>query len=370
MSGRSRGRPGTSSEPPALHPDEAWTAVRSRDAGYDGRFVFGVVTTGVYCRPGCAARTPKRENVLFFAGRAEAQVAGFRACRRCRPDDDGPTAMQRTVDKAREYLDARLDGTVTLKELAQATHTSAWHLQRSFRQHVGMTPREYVQAQRALRFRQNLRAGDTVSRATFGAGYSSTSRMYEHADASPGMTPSAYRRGGAGVRITYVIAATRLGRVLVAATERGVCAVSLGDDDATLEAALRREYPQAIIERAADGMQQHVDEVVACVEGTARDSRVPLDVQATDFQLRVWKALREIPPGETRTYLEVARSIGQPSAARAVARACASNRVAVLIPCHRVVRSDGDLSGYRWGVERKRLLLAAETGAAAQRDTR
>jgi AraC family transcriptional regulator of adaptative response/methylated-DNA-[protein]-cysteine methyltransferase len=351
---------------PPVDSGEAWTAVLARDADYDGRFVFAVVTTGVYCRPGCASRTPRRENVRFFTVPAEAEVAGFRACKRCRPNEDRPSATQRSVETARQYLDAHLDETVTLKRLARVAHMSAYHLQRIFKRHVGLTPREYVETRRANRFKERLRDGDTVTRATFEAGYSSTSRVYKQVNLNLGMTPAVYRKGGQGMRIRFVTAPTPLGRMLVAGTERGVCAVFLGDDDATLEAELRHEYPRAMIDPAAGALREWVEEIVSYLEGTIRDLRTPLDVQSTAFQWRVWKALREIPFGETRSYREVAEAIGQPTAARAVAQACASNRVALVIPCHRVVRNDGELSGYRWGPERKRLLLEQEAEAEEQ----
>jgi AraC family transcriptional regulator of adaptative response/methylated-DNA-[protein]-cysteine methyltransferase len=346
--------------------EEAWTAVLARNADYNGRFLFAVVTTGVYCRPGCASRTPRRENVRFFTVPSEAEAAGFRACKRCRPNEDRSSAAQRSVEKARQYLDAHLDETVALESLAQVAHMSAYHLQRTFKRQVGLTPRKYVETRRANRFKERLREGGTVTRAIFEAGYSSTSRAYEQVDSHLGMTPTAYRKGGQGMRIRFVTASTPLGRVLVAATDRGVCGVTLGDDDATVDAELRREYPRATIEPAAGELREWVEEIVSYLEGTTRGLPMPLDMQATSFQWRVWQALREIPFGETRSYREVAKAIGQPTAARAVARACASNRVALVIPCHRVIRGDGELSGYRWGPERKRLLLEQEAGAEEQ----
>ncbi|MBX6365863.1 MAG: bifunctional DNA-binding transcriptional regulator/O6-methylguanine-DNA methyltransferase Ada [Gemmatimonadetes bacterium] len=363
----------TRTEPPAvaspdapvpLDPEEAWAAVLARDPSYDGRFFFAVATTGVYCRPGCAARRPRRENVRFFATAAEAQAAGFRACKRCRPNEDRPSAARASVERARAYLEEHLDENVTLERLARAACMSAFHLQRTFKRHIGLTPRQYVEARRAERLKARLRAGDTVSRATFEAGYGSASRVYEQAAAHLGMTPGAYRKGGPGMRIRFTTAATTLGCILVAATERGLCSVTLGDDVASLEEDLRREYPRADIQPGGDQLRAWVEAIVAYVEGSARDLSIPLDVQATRFQLRVWRALQEIPYGSTRSYRDVAEAIGQPTAARAVARACATNRVALVIPCHRVVHADGDPRGYRWGSERKRRLLEMEAAAA------
>lgn len=350
----------------ALDPEEAWTAVLARDPRRADGLLYAVTTTGVYCRPGCASRTPRRENVRFFATPAEAEAAGFRACRRCRPDRDRPSAARAGVERAREYLEAHLDETVTLERLARAVHVSAYHLQRTFKRYLGLTPREYVEARRAERLKERLREGDTVSRATFEAGYGSASRVYEQAGPRLGMTPGAYRGGGRGERIRFATAETPLGRVLVAATARGVCAVALGDDEAALEDGLRREYPRARIEPAADGLREWVEAIASSLDGAAEPLPVPLDVRATAFQQRVWKALREIPYGSTRSYREVAEAIGQPAAARAVARACASNPAALVIPCHRVVRGDGAPGGYRWGAERKRRLLEREAGAGEQ----
>lgn len=343
--------------------DEAWAAVRSRDPAYAGRFIYAVVSTGIYCRPGCGSRLPRREHVRFFTGPEEAEAAGFRPCKRCRPDRDGLTAARRRIEMAREYLDAHLDETVTLDRLARVVHMSPYHLQRTFKRFVGLSPRRYVETRRLERLKEQLREGETVTRAIFEAGYSSTSRLYEQADLNLGMTPGAYRRGGKGMRIHFTTAATPLGRLLVAATERGLCAVTLGDDDTSLVDALRHEYPRASIEPAGAELQGWVDQIVAYLEGERTNLPLPLDLPATDFQRRVWQALREIPYGHTRSYREIAETIGRSTAARAVARACASNRVALVIPCHRVVRGDGDLSGYRWGPERKRRLLELEANS-------
>lgn len=345
-----------------MDPTEAWTAVSARDATYADRFIYAVVSTGIYCRPGCASRPPLRKNVRFFADAADAEAAGFRACKRCRPATGGPSAAERSVERARAYLDVHLEETVTLERLARVAFLSPYHLQRAFKRHVGLSPKRYVEMKRAERLKERLREGGTVSKAMIDAGYSSSSRVYERAPSQLGMTPGAYRNGGAGVTIAFLVAGSSLGRLLVAATARGVCAVALGDDDAALEAELRREYPRATLEAAGDALRGWVEAILAYLDGGAPPYQIPLDVQATAFQRRVWAALREVPYGRTRSYRELAEAIGAPTAARAVARACASNRVALLIPCHRVVRGDGDLSGYRWGRERKRRLLELEGG--------
>lgn len=344
--------------------DAAWAAVEARDAGMDGRFVYAVTSTGIYCRPSCPSRRPRRDRVAFFAAPEEAEAAGFRPCRRCRPRSAGPTEAARTVRLVREHLDAHLDETVTLEELGREIGLSPWHLQRTFKRQTGMSPKDYVQARRAERLKARLQEGETVTTATYEAGYGASSRLYEQAGRRLGMTPGTYRRGGEGLDIRYTVVDSPLGRLLVAATPRGVCAVTLGDDDRALEAALRDEYPKARLEKAegsaGDDFASWVEAVVASLDGGPLD--LPLDLQGTAFQQRVWRALQEIPRGETRTYSEIAARLGHPSAARAVAQACASNRVALAVPCHRVVRADGDSGGYRWGADRKRRILARESG--------
>lgn len=351
-------------QPQITDAEHAWTAVLARDGRFDGRFVYAVRTTGVYCRPSCGSRRPHRDNVLFFAGPAAAEADGFRPCRRCRPSGDRADDRDaRAVQRACRLLDDHLEAPPTLRALGSAVGMSPWHLQRVFRRLVGLTPRGYVEAQRLARFRARLRAGETVSRAVYSAGYGSGRAVYEGGQGMLGMTPGAYRRGGAGLRIRWTVAPSPLGLVLVAATDQGVCAVQLGDDHARLGAALRHEFPAAELVSDAEGMQAWVAAVVARVAGEPGGDDVPLDVQATAFQWRVWTALRAIPPGQTRTYSELARELGLPRGARAVARACASNPVAVVVPCHRIVRSDGELGGYRWGLERKAALLARERQA-------
>jgi AraC family transcriptional regulator of adaptative response/methylated-DNA-[protein]-cysteine methyltransferase len=368
----------TAAPMPPIDETAAWDAVLRRDAAWDGRLVYAVATTGVYCRPSCPSRHALRKNVRFYPSAAAAVVAGFRACKRCRPD--GTTHAESCVAEARRLLDAHVASggdRPTLDRLAVAVGMSAFHLQRVFKAHVGATPAEYVRVRRGERFKAELRGGETVSRATYGAGYGSSSRAYADAAALLGMTPARYRRGGRGMTIRYVVVPCALGVALVAGTERGLCAVSLGDDAATLERALRAEYPEAAIEPAGaagetsgdgDPLAAWVAEVVAYLDARGVAPTAPVDVDGTPFQRRVWDALRAIPAGETRSYAEVAEAIGAPRAARAVAAACAHNRVALVIPCHRVVRRGGEgggagVGGYRWGPERKRRLLEQERGA-------
>jgi len=303
--------------------------------------------------------------VRFFSSPAEAEREGFRACRRCRPNDF--TRAAESVLRAKELLDRHaesgVEGGVSLDELASMVGMSPFHLQRIFQAQMGLSPARYLRARRGERFKSQLRSGGTVSRATYDAGFGSSSRAYELADSQLGMTPAAYRRGGEGAEIRYRVVRSSLGKVLVAATSRGVCAVKLGDDSEVLERELADEYPRAELVRARGGDDEFgawVDAIVRYVDRDGESPVIPVDVKATAFQWRVWRALQEIPLGETRSYTEVAAAIGKPSAVRAVASACANNRVALVIPCHRVVRSDGSLSGYRWGPERKRKLLERE----------
>lgn len=350
--------------------DEArWQAMLARDARYDGMFVCAVRSTGIYCRPSCPARKPRRENVSFFPDCDAAERAGFRACLRCRP-----RALPRQAElaeRACRLIDAHLtngDQPPTLSALGEALEISPTHLQRSFKQVIGISPRQYAAAHRLARVKARLRDGEEVTSALYDAGYGSSSRLYEQATGRLGMTPGTYRRGGQGMRIGYTIVDSPLGRLLVGATDAGVCAVCLGDDDTALEAALRAEYPAAEIRRDGAGEAGSAGWVQAVVDHlSGRRSRLdlPLDVQATAFQWRVWEALRAIPMGETRSYGEVARAIGEPKAARAVAHACATNPVALVIPCHRVVRANGRPGGYRWGSARKEALLRQEQEQAA-----
>jgi len=344
--------------------DPRWDAVLTRDRAADVRFVYAVTSTGVYCRPSCASRRPRRDRVLFFATPAAAREAGFRACKRCKPDETN--ASDPWVEKVRRacvYL-ANVDGHPSLASLASLARRlgggSPYHLQRNFKRLVGVTPRAYAEACRLRSVKRRLRQGGDVTAAMFDAGYGSSSRFYERAVPKLGMAPSVYRRGGAGMRIGYTIVDSPLGRLLVAATSRGVCAIAMGSSDAELARGLAREYPSATIDRDAGELGDWSRCVLAHIEGKQPRLDLPLDVQATAFQWQVWQALAAIPYGETRTYGEVAKSIGRPHASRAVARACATNPVALAIPCHRVVPGAGGEGGYRWGTARKKTLLAAE----------
>jgi AraC family transcriptional regulator, regulatory protein of adaptative response / methylated-DNA-[protein]-cysteine methyltransferase len=334
-----------------------WQQVLARDARQDGRFVFAVRTTGVFCRPSCPSRRPRRDSVEFFAGPREAERAGYRACLRCKPTQVSEQAQY--VLRARQLLD-NAEGVVTLAQLSKRVGLSPFHLQRLFKRATGLSPREYHSARRMQNVKTGLRKGDDVTTALYDAGFSSPSRLYESSNQQLGMTPGTYRRGGAGATITFAIAPTPLGRMLVAATERGLCAVRFGESVAELERDLREEFHAAELHRDDAEMGRYVEPLLANLRGEKTTINLPLDVRATAFQRKVWETLREIPRGETRSYSEIARKIGDPNAVRAVARACASNPVALAVPCHRVVRSDGDLAGYRWGVNRKKKLLEAE----------
>lgn len=341
-------------------------AVAERDARYDGRFVYAVHSTGVYCRPSCPSRRPTRSALSIFEHSTDAKLAGYRACRRCKPDSLQEDSTANAIARACAYLDTHAARRVVkLAELAKTARLSVFHLQRSFKRLVGISPREYQEALRAERLRAGLRAGETVSRASFGAGYGSSSRVYERAHRVLGMTPAAYKRGGLGTTIAFVVEDAPVGRVLIATTERGVCSVTLGANDAQLEARLRSSFPNATIVAANATQRGWIAKVLQRVRrpSTGAGAAVPIDVDATAFQWQVWKELQRIPVGQRRSYRDIAVAIGRPSATRAVARACASNQIAVVIPCHRVIRSDGAMGGYRWGVERKKSLLAAEDDA-------
>jgi len=358
----------------SAHEDPRWTAVAARDTAADGRFVFAVRTTGVYCRPSCASRRPRHENVVFYRAPEAAEAAGYRACKRCRPRDtreSDPTLQK--VRRASALIDQALiegeSGPPALATLAENVATSPHHLLRLFKRHLGITPREYADARRLELVKRHLRAGDGVSGALYAAGYGSPSRLYERSDAQLGMTPATYRRDGKGATIEFATVRSPLGRLMVAATARGLAAVSLGDDDARLERALRAEYPAAEIRRADSRLASWVTAILEHIAGERPNLALPLDLQATAFQWRVWRALQRIPYGRTATYGEIAEAIGQPKAVRAVASACASNRAALVIPCHRVVRGDGVPGGYRWGAERKARILAKERAAVKQRRT-
>lgn len=353
---------------------DRWHAVLTRDASQAGRFVYAVTTTGVFCRPGCPSRRPRHDNVRFFDDAAAARAAGFRPCRRCRPDaaataaGGGGDPWPDRLARACAHIDACLDGpeatAPTLAALADHVGVSPYHLHRRFKAGLGVSPKAYAEARRQARLRGLLRAGEPVATAVYEAGYGAPSRVYEQSAAALGTTPARFRAGSADLAIRCLTADGPLGRILIAATDRGVCFVGLGTDDAMLRAELAAEYPKADI-RTGDAplLHQALAAVLARLAGDMPADTLPLDVRATAFRRRVWEELRRIPAGTVRSYGEIARAVGRPGAARAVGSACAGNPVAVLVPCHRVVRGDGDRGGYRWGVDRKQALLDAEAGA-------
>lgn len=340
--------------------DPRWAALRSRDASADGTFFYSVETTGVFCRPSCASRLAKPENVTFHATAAAAQQAGYRPCKRCKPDQ--PSRAERRAAQVAEICRIiESQGEVpTLEELARHTGSSPFHLHRLFKAATGLTPRAFAAAHRATRVRSELVTSSTVTEAIYGAGYGSSARFYEKSNELLGMTPTEYRAGGIDLEIRFAIGECSLGSILVAATERGVCAILLGDDPEELAHDLERRFSRARLIGADASFEELVAKVVGLVEQPRLGAELPLDIRGTAFQERVWNALRKIPAGKTVSYAELARAIGAPKAVRAVAQACAANPLAVAIPCHRVVRTDGGLSGYRWGVERKRELLERE----------
>lgn len=340
--------------------DPRWAAVLAREAGADGRFVYSVSSTGVYCRPSCGARMPRPDNVAFHTSRAEAEAAGFRPCRRCRPDLPPLAERQAAMVAALCRQIDEADTLPSLDLLAASAGLSRFHLLRVFKAHTGLTPRAWASARRATRLRERLADGATVTAAIVDAGYGSTSRVYEKSARPLGMTPSRYRAGGADTDIRFAIAQCALGALLVAASPVGVCAIALGDDADALARALQDRFPHARLTGDDPDFAHTVAQVVGFVEAPQIGLALPLDIRGTAFQQRVWAALRAIPPGQTLSYSELAQRIGAPRAVRAVAGACAANTLAVAVPCHRVVRSDGSLSGYRWGVARKRALLDRE----------
>lgn len=357
----------TSPTPSAMMPEleRCWQAVSERDREFDGAFVTAVQTTGIYCKPSCPARHPKRENVTFLPDPDEAERRGFRPCKRCKPRDARVDPQVTLVKQACALLDDADADPLTLDDLGKRLDVSPHHLQRTFKKIMGISPRQYAEARRVERVKAALRDGHDVTTALYDAGYGSSSRLYERAPDRLGMTPATYRRGGAGMTISYAIVDSPLGRLLVGTTERGVCLVCLGDSDEPLEARLRYEYPHASVLRAAGSQSEAIIRILEYLEGREPRLDLPVDLQATAFQWQVWEALRRIPVGETRSYGEIAREIGKPKASRAVAQACANNPAALVIPCHRVVRGDGESGGYRWGTERKRALLASERQMAS-----
>ncbi|WP_322010788.1 bifunctional DNA-binding transcriptional regulator/O6-methylguanine-DNA methyltransferase Ada [Paraburkholderia sp. J12] len=354
-----------SSSAPTAFASEAdrWEAIATRNAGADGAFFYGVRTTGVFCRPSCASRLPRRENVAFFDDADAARAAGFRECKRCRPG--GLPRELEIVRRACAALDADPQERLTLAELGDAVHLSPFHLQRLFKRVLGVSPRQYQAARRGAALRDALTQGAGVTRASTDAGFGSSSRLYESVPAELGMAPSAYRRKGAGLTIRYASAPTPLGVVLVAATARGICRIAFGDDAATLAAALNDDFANADRVEDTQALAPFIAQIDAYLHGRRERFDLPLDIAPTAFQQRVWEALQRIPYGETRSYTQIAETLGAPRAVRAVASACASNPVALAIPCHRVIQKGGSLAGYRWGLERKAALLDAESKGCA-----
>jgi AraC family transcriptional regulator, regulatory protein of adaptative response / methylated-DNA-[protein]-cysteine methyltransferase len=349
--------------PQFVDDDERWAAVMRRDPRADGIFYYSVLTTGVYCRPSCAARLPRRENVRFHASRDAAERSGFRPCKRCRPGEP-PAAEQRAlaVAKACRLIETAAE-MPRLEALAEAAGMSRFHFHRVFKSVTGVTPRGYAAAHRAERLRRELAESGSVTKAIYGAGFNSSGRFYAASEAMLGMTPSTFRAGGRGAAIRFALGECSLGTILVAATEKGVCAIMFGDEPDALLRELQDRFPRAELIGGDAPFEETVAKVVGLVEAPALGLDLPLDLRGTAFQQRVWQALRRIPAGATASYQEIARRIGAPKAVRAVAQACAANPVAVAIPCHRVVRTDGGPSGYRWGVARKRALLEREAEA-------
>ena len=349
---------------PQFATDEArWDAMRRRDRAADGTFYYSVLTTGVYCRPSCAARLPRRENVSFHASCAEAERAGFRPCKRCRPNEAGLAERHAALVANACRMIEEADEMPSLDALAQAAGLSRFHFHRVFKAVTGVTPKAYADAHRGKRVRAKLVRSGTVTEAIYEAGFNSNGRFYAASSELLGMTPSEFRAGGAGTTIRFAVGQSSLGAILVAASEKGVCAIQFGEDPDALLRTLQDRFPKAQLIGGDERFEQLVARVVGLIETPAQALDLPLDVRGTAFQQQVWRALRDIPAGSTASYAEIAARIGQPKAVRAVAQACAANEIAVAIPCHRVVRRDGSLSGYRWGVERKRALLTRESAS-------
>ena len=338
--------------------DQHWQAVQQRDVNADGQFVFAVRSTGIYCRPSCPARRPARHRVVFFPTCDTAEQNGFRACRRCHPREDSAHAVM--VARVCRLIEADLEKPLTLAALGDKVGMSPFHLQRIFKRALGVSPRAYADACRFRAFKSQLKQGPSATAAVYAVGYGSSSRAYERTASRLGMTPTRYRQGGEQTRIHYLTTKCALGHMLVAATDKGICKISFGESAATLEHSFRKEFPAANIERGGTNLKVWTRSILRHLNGHQPRLDLPLDVRATAFQSRVWIALRSIPYGQTRSYKQISKAVGRPGAIRAVARACATNNIAVLIPCHRVVRENGNLAGYRWGLKRKRALLAKE----------
>jgi AraC family transcriptional regulator, regulatory protein of adaptative response / methylated-DNA-[protein]-cysteine methyltransferase len=341
--------------------ESRWNAVVKRDQAAEGCFYYAVRTTGVFCRPGCSSRLPVRENVEFFNTYREAELAGYRPCKRCEPGASSPRErLVEVIVQACRRLE-QLEENPKLDELAEEAGLSPWHFHRLFKKNVGVTPKQYAATQQARRFRDNLKTSRSVTEAIYDSGFGSSSRAYEKARDRLAMTPSRYKRGAAELTIRYSTAPCFLGWVIAAATDRGICAIEFGDDPRALPAKVQASFPNAYLEEAGPDFSAVIQKVIAFIEAPGKGIELPLDIQGTAFQQRVWQVLREVPPGITVSYAEIADHIGSSKAVRAVAQACAANKLAIAIPCHRVVRSDGKLSGYRWGIDRKRMLLLRES---------
>ena len=348
---------------PAIASDTGkWRAVVERDETKDGLFVFGVRSTGIYCKPSCPARHRNLRQVVFFSQPDEAENSGFRACKRCRPREIESSNRAELVQKTCRYIEANLDEKLTLESLSRQAGLSLFHFQRTFKKVLGISPRQYVEARRLEKVKHSLTNGETVTNSLYDAGFTSKGRLYEKST-QLGVSPGLFRRGGQGLRIHYTIVDSQIGRVLLAATERGACAVCMGASDDAVEAALREDYYAADIRRDDQGMKGWAAALQSYFDGHEFPQDLPLDLQATAFQWRVWKEIRSIPHGQTASYSNIAESLGKPQATRAVARACATNPVAIIIPCHRVIGKDGSLRGYAWGVKRKKTLLSLENKA-------
>jgi AraC family transcriptional regulator, regulatory protein of adaptative response / methylated-DNA-[protein]-cysteine methyltransferase len=347
-----------------LTDEEKWGAILSRNRSSDGSFVFAVRSTGIYCNPSCPAKRPGKSQVLFFSSPSEAERSGFRACRRCRPNEKAPSQQLVMIDELHSYIEKNLDKKLTLSILSSQVGVSPYHLQRTFKRIVGVSPREYIEALRLAKMKHSLLNGETVTKAIYGAGFTSRSRFYENGPNRFGMSAGLVRRGGAGMRIRYTILGSPLGRILVGGTEFGVCCVCMGDSDADVEETLSEQFPAATLQKDDNSLGEWAAQITKYLAGREFNFNLPLDIQATAFQSRVWREIRSIPYGTTRSYSEIARALGNPNATRAVARACATNPVALVVPCHRVVGKDGKLHGYRWGKSRKERLLHLEQPAS------
>ena len=359
-------KPCAGTSPPFSDDSSRWDAVVRRDRRADGLFVYAVKSTGVYCRPTCASRRPKRENAVFFPSSTAASEAGYRPCKRCHPEQEASRQSGIVESVKRLIADGHCDaGHTSLAQLASSVQLSPTYLQRLFKAHTGLSPREYAEALRTGLLKEALRNGATVLDALYSVGYGSERALYESADRDLGMTPGSYRRGGDGVKIKYVLVDTAIGRMLLAATDRGICSLKLGKDEVLLT-ELRSEFPHAELVLDPQAMEAYSSPICSYLEGAQRRLDLALDVHPTAFQRIVWNAISSIPYGETRAYHQLAESIGRPTATRAVARACATNPVALVVPCHRVVGADGSLTGFRWGVDRKAALLDMERSAQSK----